>query len=192
MPASDPALYKECKTIVTPFYYDAASDTTCVIAEPKTGRTHQIRLHCEYLKAPIANDPNYSGGAAPPTSAAAPSDDDDNDFMNPCSQAEWDQMMDARCFQCDRKKGECECSVLTFEGDAEKLDEFVRSTCVFCLRKTSDRALKEYKKRSAGIFLHAVKYCWAGEEFVTGVDVVDDFPVWVGGDVPDGELVRIE
>jgi hypothetical protein len=129
---------------VTPFYYDAASDTTCVIAEPKTGRTHQIRLHCEYLKAPIANDPNYSGGAAPPTSAAAPSDDDDNDFMNPCSQAEWDQMMDARCFQCDRKKGECECSVLTFEGDAEKLDEFVRSTCVFCLRKTSDRALKEY------------------------------------------------
>lgn len=30
-------------------------------AKPKTGRTHQIRIHLRYLGHPIANDPCYGG-----------------------------------------------------------------------------------------------------------------------------------
>ncbi len=31
------------------------------MAKPKTGRTHQIRIHLRYLGFPIANDPCYGG-----------------------------------------------------------------------------------------------------------------------------------
>jgi hypothetical protein len=41
--------------------YDAASDTSLVECVPVTGRTHQLRLHLEFLGCPIANDPCYGG-----------------------------------------------------------------------------------------------------------------------------------
>lgn len=36
---------------------------TVMIGEPKTGRTHQIRVHLQYLGYPIANDPHYGSSA---------------------------------------------------------------------------------------------------------------------------------
>ena len=183
LPPSDPALYRASSTVITPFYYDSISNTTCVVARPVTGRTHQIRLHCEYLGCAIANDPNYHGGARPVLASA--NDDDDNDFMTPCSQGEWDGMMALKCFHCGVANKECECKVTAFLKDEAAMEKFVAKSCVFCWRKTNERALKEYAKRSKGIFLHAVKYCW--EE--GGVDVVDKFPTWVGGDEEGGELV---
>lgn len=41
--------------------YCAESDTSLLEAQPVTGRTHQIRLHCQLLGHPIANDPCYGG-----------------------------------------------------------------------------------------------------------------------------------
>ncbi len=41
--------------------YDAKSDTTLVECRPITGRTHQLRLHLQFLGCPIANDPCYGG-----------------------------------------------------------------------------------------------------------------------------------
>eukprot|EP00392_Amoebophrya_sp_AT5.2_P011247 g11322.t1 len=35
-------------------------DLTLVLAKPKTGRTHQIRVHLQHLGHPIANDPCYN------------------------------------------------------------------------------------------------------------------------------------
>lgn len=40
--------------------YDPASDTSIVKCHPLTGRTHQIRVHLQYIGHPIANDPIYS------------------------------------------------------------------------------------------------------------------------------------
>ncbi|KAF0278319.1 hypothetical protein FOG50_00802 [Hanseniaspora uvarum] len=40
--------------------YDKESNTSIVLCKPLTGRTHQIRLHLQYLGYPIANDPLYS------------------------------------------------------------------------------------------------------------------------------------
>lgn len=39
--------------------YDAETDESIVRAYPRTGRTHQIRVHLRHLGYPISNDPNY-------------------------------------------------------------------------------------------------------------------------------------
>mmetsp|Transcript_142 Transcript_142/g.169 ORF Transcript_142/g.169 Transcript_142/m.169 type:complete len:560 (-) Transcript_142:319-1998(-) len=41
--------------------YDLETHSTLLICRPYTGRTHQLRLHLQYLNHPIANDPNYGG-----------------------------------------------------------------------------------------------------------------------------------
>lgn len=42
-------------------FYDEKSNTSVVKCVPKTGRTHQIRIHLRVLGFPIANDPCYGG-----------------------------------------------------------------------------------------------------------------------------------
>ena len=50
---------KAAETTVVPLLYDAASDTTLVLARPVTGRTHQLRVHLRAAGFAIANDPCY-------------------------------------------------------------------------------------------------------------------------------------
>ena len=52
--------------------YDAQSDTSLLLCEPVTGRTHQIRLHTRHLGHPVANDPVY-GVQSPEAPDVAPS-----------------------------------------------------------------------------------------------------------------------
>lgn len=41
--------------------YEPRSDTSIVLCRPTTGRTHQIRLHLQWLGHPISDDPLYGG-----------------------------------------------------------------------------------------------------------------------------------
>ncbi|KAK3846957.1 MAG: RNA pseudouridylate synthase domain-containing protein 2-like protein [Linnemannia gamsii] len=50
---------KACSTIFERLSYDPESDTSIVLARPVTGRTHQIRVHLQWLGYPITNDPLY-------------------------------------------------------------------------------------------------------------------------------------
>jgi tRNA pseudouridine synthase 9 len=50
---------KESSTIFRKLSFNGKS--SLVECMPITGRTHQIRLHLQYLGFPIANDPNYGG-----------------------------------------------------------------------------------------------------------------------------------
>lgn len=50
---------KPCSTIFELLRYDPHSDTSIVHARPVTGRTHQIRVHLQWLGYPITNDPLY-------------------------------------------------------------------------------------------------------------------------------------
>ena len=52
---------KFSETFFEKIFYDEDSNTSVVICKPKTGRTHQIRIHLRYLGFPIANDPCYGG-----------------------------------------------------------------------------------------------------------------------------------
>ena len=54
---------KKVKTALTEFElveYFKEADESLVRAMPKTGRTHQIRVHTQYLGCPIVNDPVYN------------------------------------------------------------------------------------------------------------------------------------
>ncbi|KIJ66111.1 hypothetical protein HYDPIDRAFT_174808 [Hydnomerulius pinastri MD-312] len=51
---------KPAKTVFNRLHYDAGTDTSVLRCRPFTGRSHQIRVHLQYLGHPIANDPVYS------------------------------------------------------------------------------------------------------------------------------------
>ncbi|KAJ3549471.1 hypothetical protein NMY22_g869 [Coprinellus aureogranulatus] len=51
---------KPAKTVFNLIRYDANTGTSVVKCEPHTGRSHQLRVHLQYLGYPIANDPVYS------------------------------------------------------------------------------------------------------------------------------------
>ena len=53
---------KPCSTKFTFLSYNGL--TSLVKCEPLTGRTHQIRVHLQFLGYPIANDPQYGGSHA--------------------------------------------------------------------------------------------------------------------------------
>lgn len=50
---------KEAATDFRLLAYHEESDTSLVTCFPKTGRTHQIRVHLQHMGHPIANDPIY-------------------------------------------------------------------------------------------------------------------------------------
>ncbi|KAH7883344.1 pseudouridine synthase [Phlebopus sp. FC_14] len=50
---------KLAKTVFNRLHYDANTDTSVVRCRPYTGRSHQIRVHLQYLGHPIPNDPVY-------------------------------------------------------------------------------------------------------------------------------------
>lgn len=54
---------KDAKTIFKRVSYDAESNTSIVKCFPQTGRTHQIRVHLQFIGHAIANDPIYSNAA---------------------------------------------------------------------------------------------------------------------------------
>ncbi|KAI0669570.1 pseudouridine synthase, partial [Trametes maxima] len=51
---------KHAKTIFKRIRYDENTDTSVLHCRPMTGRSHQIRVHLQYLGHPIANDPIYA------------------------------------------------------------------------------------------------------------------------------------
>lgn len=79
-PASNTSLV-QCMVRGSAMYddvYDVHHSSVCVCVyflQPKTGRTHQIRLHLQWCGHPIANDPNYGDLLGPPAlEGVAPAD----------------------------------------------------------------------------------------------------------------------
>ncbi|XP_041121724.1 RNA pseudouridylate synthase domain-containing protein 2-like [Polyodon spathula] len=51
---------KPCRTVFRRLHWDSRNGSSVVSCLPLTGRTHQIRVHLQFLGHPITNDPIYS------------------------------------------------------------------------------------------------------------------------------------
>lgn len=167
---------KHAQTSFTLLTYDAALNTSVVLAKPVTGRTHQIRLHLQQLGHPIANDLCY-GGELPSV---------DRESNDACEKAkQWLNELDPK------DSSTASYSVLSNvpatdeevrdtgvrrrrRDDDESMLDLIEETCVWCARcrgpaagadtkinlreKVLNRTLMEYFVRSQGIWLHALQY----------------------------------
>jgi hypothetical protein len=172
--------------------YDPVSDTSLVECRPITGRTHQIRLHLQWLGYPIANDPNYGhekyvrdfrdefphlpryddnqaqaegGGGAGPEGAGA----DVAVAPGPSTPAQAEAEAGARSGG---------------GGEGDDLDARIVRACRYC-RPGGDGLFKPEQLRHTGIWLHALHYQGPGWAYRTRA------PAWArelmtGGD-PEGQ-----
>jgi tRNA pseudouridine synthase 9 len=144
-------------------------------------RTHQIRLHLQYLGHPIGNDPNYGGElyygnlhdkemCSKAQERMNEIDADTNNTERPENSTSTDtpateeELAKAGIGLDNRKEG-------------ESLLEYIKRTCVWCQRsKGEDRAVLEYLIRSPGIWLHALQYTLEGPNGT--VCYRTNFPEW--------------
>ena len=175
---------KSAETSFAVVRYDEASDSTVVICRPLTGRTHQIRLHLQYLNHPIANDPNYGGVL---WYGNAEGRDTATEVQKKLTEMNEHGNSNA-LVTTDVPATEAEVAKISESSrrENESMDEFIRRTCVWCSRGhgCEDRGLWEFLTRSAGIWLHAWMYrvTLGDKEY----SYKTTLPSWVNADVKTG------
>ena len=171
-PADD---YKAARTMFRKLEFNGTS--SLVECHPKHGRTHQIRLHLQFLGYPIANDPDY-GPSAP-------------GFKFRCDNLSLSQDNDIRHSTGDDDEVQCAPSIASYalpRGPNECLEAFVARTCVWCSREglntlvdLRDRYEPNDRKvllRSC-IWLHAWRYsCLVSSEGSTKWEYEAPPPDW--------------
>ena len=144
-------------------------------------RTHQIRLHLQYLGHPIANDPNYGGdmffgddhGTKRCQRAKEELNNLDRESTNNCSE----QPENAISTDIPATETEVENAGMHERKKDESLLEFIKRSCVWCARnKGEDRSVLEFLVRSQGIWLHAYQYHMMGPD--GKVCFKTDLPLW--------------
>ena len=171
----DAAAYlKSAKSAQTAFgvvRYDSQTDSTVVLCHPMTGRTHQIRLHLQYLQHSIANDPNYGGhmwyGNPEGEDACRKAHSTLNGLNNAVDEegvkegAEFSATIDLPATEQEIQEGVADAT----KGEEESIFDFIKRTCVWCARSRiggADRHVLEFLIRSPGIWLHAFRYKFKG------------------------------
>ena len=171
---------KSAETSFAFLSYNEVSDTSLVLANPVTGRTHQIRLHLLKLGHPIANDHCYGGELWC----------GDEGGKEACRKSkEWLDQLDRGEGGTSRTNADTPATEAEIYHSAanrpreegESIQSFIEKTCVWCARchgvdylenssnDSSDRkqknevavfrrTLMEYLVRSQGIWLHALQY----------------------------------
>ena len=117
-----------------------------VRCRPLTGRTHQLRVHLQYLGHPISNDPIYSnaGVFGPDLGAADESGDKDEDIISRLNRMGKDQVADAVAYHDD----------MVDQYNARKAEKLTGHLCKVC----GTELYSDPGPHELGIYLHARKY----------------------------------
>jgi 23S rRNA-/tRNA-specific pseudouridylate synthase len=186
---SDDIFRKSVKPSMSSFAvvsYDDRTDSTLLLCQPHTGRTHQLRLHLQHLGHPIANDPNYGGDMfycnenGKEASKRAQDklnviiDTQDTDSSSKTEKSN-DRATMTTATDVPATESEIQQGVLKpKQGPEESIHEFIRRTCVWCARCNAvcggDRAILEFMIRSPGIWLHALQYSFSSADLVSEED----------------------
>lgn len=116
---------------------------------PLTGRTHQLRVHLQFLGHPIANDPIYSNARVfgPDLGKDASSADDDESIMDRLSRMGKDEVAEAVAYHDE----------MVTDYEKRKAEKMTGEKCDVCGTDLySDPGAHEL-----GIYLHSRKYACA-------------------------------
>ncbi len=177
------------QTLIYAVHYDEASDNTIFLCKLITGRTHQIRLHLQWIDHFIANDPDYGFyiregrkakkllidpesleyGAMPPTAVLPPIEEEDSSEPS-----------------LKKRKIDENTSVTTKDEEKEEKKEeetakkpVVDPLCFECRLIGSD-------ERSFIIYLHA----WVYNSEELKMNFKSNIPKWVTEIIPDTSIVE--
>ncbi|GAM18753.1 hypothetical protein SAMD00019534_019280, partial [Acytostelium subglobosum LB1] len=168
---------KPSKTIFSLLSYNEQTNTSVVSCLPKTGRTHQIRLHLQWLGFPIANDPLYNASFSQNAGKILTSDgveglggggfdDDDND--DNADNNNNNNNVQQHLSNNDKGLNE------------EIVDMDTPIECLDCKIDWGDPSTYTF-----GIYLHAYQYSGKGWSYQT------DLPAWASQhttDTPDTKM----
>ena len=112
--------------------YSAHDDSSLVLAEPLTGRTHQLRLHLREMGYPIVNDPNYG--------------------------REGNLSQERLREEAEVNGVEDVVTDLESLKENNNLEQRAKGICRYCTQNGAASAFKKLQLRWQGICLHAFKY----------------------------------
>ena len=144
-------------------------------------RTHQIRLHLQYLGHPIGNDPNYGGEMHFGDPLAKEMCEKAQEIIKTYNSNSSNPSRSVDITTTDTPASEKEIIKVGVgvhkQKENESLLQFITRTCVWCNRnKGEDRTVLEFLIRSQGIWLHALQYQMEGPEGT--ICYRTDFPEW--------------
>ncbi|RPB09246.1 pseudouridine synthase [Morchella conica CCBAS932] len=135
---------KHASTLFRRLKYNKERDYSIVECHPFTGRTHQIRVHLQYLGYPISNDPIYCNRLVWGPGLGKGGEGDDEDIITRLGRMGKDQVADAVAYFDEMVKEYQEIK-------AHKLSGELCSVCEAPL-------YTDPGSHELGIFLHAKRY----------------------------------
>ena len=160
---------KESETRVRRLDFDGT--TSLLECHPLTGRTHQIRLHLQWLGFPIANDPCYGGelhyerihfasaaSATADATAAAATAPVPEPAPEPAtaSSSSTEALSAAEPAATEDPATSTASALPPKDTEAERLEALVRSQCSYCQTEEETHAHDE-QRHATCIWLHALK-----------------------------------
>ncbi|KAF3086052.1 hypothetical protein TWF706_011775 [Orbilia oligospora] len=135
---------KHAKTLFRRRSYNPTKDYSVVQCLPFTGRTHQIRVHLQFLGHPIANDPIYCNRKVFGPNLGVGGEGDDEDIITRLSRMGKEEVAEAVAYHDE----------LVADYEKRKAERMSGETCSIC-----DTPLyTDPGAHELGIYLHAKKY----------------------------------
>jgi tRNA pseudouridine synthase 9 len=153
---------KEARTVFRRLAYYSPPSATNVSAEregysivrclPLTGRTHQLRVHLQFLGHPITNDPIYSNTRVfgPDLGKASDTADDDDSVIDRLSRMGKDEVAEAIAYHDE----------MVADYEKKKAEKMTGEKCEAC----GTDLYSDPGPHELGIYLHAKRYeCMEGK-----------------------------